>query len=522
MSDKSSSAKNRKKQAVRETPAILLYPLMAVLGIVPLIVKVHRFDCGLAGTDFFETAEVYYGHGGSADVFLYWKMVFFIIFASLMAAITVGKIVIEKRKIKFSKIFIPLGVYALLAIISSLASKYRHFAFTGIYEQFESLFALLGYCVVAYYAFLYINDEKDLKRVLWALVFSTVILMMIGISQAFFTDFYRTKFGSNLIAPVGEDGSTLAFNFEYGRAYLSLYNPNYVGSYTALLFPVFTMMAFATDKIWQRILFATIAVTMIVVLFASLSHAGMIGVYASIVLALLVFNKKLVKYWIPVVLTLAVVLSITVWYNHKNGGYIVHKIVAMFNSDETERTEADLKSITTCDDEIIFNYRGNKLHADLRYDYINDDFIIRFWDDAGNNVDYINIYHVAPKWEKALKTIGRKYLGIPMIYKYRDAIRHMLHPSCVQREVIPVITPNWDHTPRSGRKGLVFTDCKPQYFKLLASHAFAMLKDKPAEEQIVMLKSWNEWGEGNYMEPDLEYGQGYIDALSEAIQELNQ
>ena len=360
MSDKSSSAKNRKKQAVRETPAILLYPLMAVLGIVPLIVKVHRFDCGLAGTDFFETAEVYYGHGGSADVFLYWKMVFFIIFASLMAAITVGKIVIEKRKIKFSKIFIPLGVYALLAIISSLASKYRHFAFTGIYEQFESLFALLGYCVVAYYAFLYINDEKDLKRVLWALVFSTVILMMIGISQAFFTDFYRTKFGSNLIAPVGEDGSTLAFNFEYGRAYLSLYNPNYVGSYTALLFPVFTMMAFATDKIWQRILFAAIAVTMIVVLFASLSHAGMIGVYASIVLALLVFNKKLVKYWIPVVLTLAVVLSITVWYNHKNGGYIVHKIVAMFNSDETERTEADLKSITTCDDEIIFNYRGNK------------------------------------------------------------------------------------------------------------------------------------------------------------------
>jgi len=141
--------------------------------------------------------------------------------------------------------------------------------------------------------------------------------------------------------------------------------------------------------------------------------------------------------------------------------------------------------------------------------------------DAINNVDYINIYHVAPKWQKALRTIGRIYLGIPMIYKYKNAIRYMLHPSCKEREVIPVIAPNWDHTPRSGRKGLVFEDCNPRYFKQLALNAFSMLKDKPAEEQIVMVKSWNEWGEGNYMEPDLEYGHGYIDALAEAIKEVN-
>ena len=46
-----------------------------------------------------------------------------------------------------------------------------------------------------------------------------------------------------------------------------------------------------------------------------------------------------------------------------------------------------------------------------------------------------------------------------------------------------------------------------------------MIKDKPEQEQIVMVKSWNEWGEGNYMEPDLKYGHGYIDALREAIDE---
>lgn len=139
--------------------------------------------------------------------------------------------------------------------------------------------------------------------------------------------------------------------------------------------------------------------------------------------------------------------------------------------------------------------------------------------DAICNVDYINIYHTAPKWQKAIRTIARKYLGIPMIYKYKEAIKYMLHPSCKEREVIPVITPNWDHTPRSGRKGLVFTNCAPKYFKRLAKEAFSMIKEKPSEEQIVLVKSWNEWGEGNYMEPDLEYGHGYIDALAEAIKE---
>lgn len=39
-----------------------------------------------------------------------------------------------------------------------------------------------------------------------------------------------------------------------------------------------------------------------------------------------------------------------------------------------------------------------------------------------------------------------------------------------------------------------------------------------------MLKSWNEWGEGNFMEPDLKYGKGFIEALSKVVsdtQEVN-
>ena len=41
---------------------------------------------------------------------------------------------------------------------------------------------------------------------------------------------------------------------------------------------------------------------------------------------------------------------------------------------------------------------------------------------------------------------------------------------------------------------------------------------KDDDHRIVILKSWNEWAEGNYVEPDLNFGRGYLEALRTALQ----
>ena len=41
------------------------------------------------------------------------------------------------------------------------------------------------------------------------------------------------------------------------------------------------------------------------------------------------------------------------------------------------------------------------------------------------------------------------------------------------------------------------------------------MKDK--KEKIIFLKSWNEWGEGNYLEPDLKHGKKYIHILAQCL-----
>lgn len=86
--------------------------------------------------------------------------------------------------------------------------------------------------------------------------------------------------------------------------------------------------------------------------------------------------------------------------------------------------------------------------------------------------------------------------------------------------MIPFIIPNWDHTPRSGKQGEVLLGSNPQNF---FKHAKCVIEEvSKKENKIIMLKSWNEWGEGNYMEPDLKYGKGYLEALRSALKQVGE
>lgn len=84
-----------------------------------------------------------------------------------------------------------------------------------------------------------------------------------------------------------------------------------------------------------------------------------------------------------------------------------------------------------------------------------------------------------------------------------------------KENVIPFILPCWDHTPRSGKRGRVLIGSTPLLFKTHVKRTLKGISNK--KNKIIMLKSWNEWAEGNYMEPDLKWGKGYIKALKDAI-----
>jgi hypothetical protein len=84
-------------------------------------------------------------------------------------------------------------------------------------------------------------------------------------------------------------------------------------------------------------------------------------------------------------------------------------------------------------------------------------------------------------------------------------------------DVYPNIFPNWDHSPRSGRKGHILHKSTPEKFNKHVLKVLESVSDKKEENQIIFLKSWNEWAEGNYIEPDLKFGKQYLEILRNAI-----
>ena len=87
--------------------------------------------------------------------------------------------------------------------------------------------------------------------------------------------------------------------------------------------------------------------------------------------------------------------------------------------------------------------------------------------------------------------------------------------------MIPTALPNWDNTPRICRRGFVLANSSPARF---AAHLRRSVEGfngiNGGRERILFIKSWNEWAEGNYLEPDLLHGRGWLEAVKDFAEEM--
>ena len=81
----------------------------------------------------------------------------------------------------------------------------------------------------------------------------------------------------------------------------------------------------------------------------------------------------------------------------------------------------------------------------------------------------------------------------------------------------PSIIPNWDSTPRLGADGVVLKGSSPELFRIHVRKALKQLEQRPDENRILLLKSWNEWAEGNYIEPDSEFERQYLEVIKDEL-----
>jgi lipopolysaccharide biosynthesis protein len=84
-------------------------------------------------------------------------------------------------------------------------------------------------------------------------------------------------------------------------------------------------------------------------------------------------------------------------------------------------------------------------------------------------------------------------------------------------KLFPSITPMWDNTARRKTGAFILKDSTPELYESWLRAIIKKFHPFSSEENFVFINAWNEWAEGNHLEPDLKWGDQYLQATKRAI-----
>lgn len=154
----------------------------------------------------------------------------------------------------------------------------------------------------------------------------------------------------------------------------------------------------------------------------------------------------------------------------------------------------------------------------LRYGNYTVDDILKLGFDAVNNRDTNRALRKLDK--SRLLSVVRNQLrkfGIPATYNYRKLTKVLYTKDDQREDTYPTIIAGYDRTPRAGANTVIYTNYTPEAFEEQIEEALNVISNKENQHKVIYLMSWNEWGEGNYVEPDLKYGHAFLDALKDKL-----
>ena len=117
--------------------------------------------------------------------------------------------------------------------------------------------------------------------------------------------------------------------------------------------------------------------------------------------------------------------------------------------------------------------------------------------------------------------VCKEFLG--KIYDYKDFVSRKGYLKNNTAKLFRAACPMWDNTARKKNKGMILDGANPELFNLWLKDIIVEVKRKnDVDEKFIFLNAWNEWAEGAYLEPDLKWKYGYLEAIRNAIVETRE
>lgn len=126
-----------------------------------------------------------------------------------------------------------------------------------------------------------------------------------------------------------------------------------------------------------------------------------------------------------------------------------------------------------------------------------------------------DFYHLRECKHRLLSAVGIKKTGL--VLNYERVWKNMVKEDPIRGiKTYPGAVVTYDETPRRGKDGTYLKGASPQLFEKYLRMQIEKGKEVYHSE-FLFLDAWNEWGEGNYLEPDEIHGYAYLDAVKNAL-----
>jgi len=295
-------------------------PLLIIVAIIPLVFRAKYIELkGVQALFWMDT-------GYHIDVYSYWKAFWIIIMGILSTVVYLGLFIDKKLPFKsknYYKYYIPIIAYALFVIISSITSHYPEVVYGGFADLYQGMYVLITYTLLTFLMINYINNENDIKLFSKAFIFLIILEGILGFGQYFGADFLQSKLGIDLMIPDNLIIESATHVFGKYTIYGTLYNTNFVGSFTAIVIPL-SIAFYINSKTIKVKIISSIAMFLSACLWVGCnSRAGYLGLISAGIVSVFLLRKQLKKNYKFVLSLLGGLLFIVVSFNAISGGRIL-------------------------------------------------------------------------------------------------------------------------------------------------------------------------------------------------------
>lgn len=103
------------------------------------------------------------------------------------------------------------------------------------------------------------------------------------------------------------------------------------------------------------------------------------------------------------------------------------------------------------------------------------------------------------------------------IYNYASVVQNMLDKHDPPFKRFPCVTPSWDNSPRRKTEAVIIHGSTPRLYERWLNGVIKKSLQKNADNNFIFINAWNEWGEGNHLEPCQKWGTAYLDATKRTL-----